>query len=125
MIRYFIRGFFAATYRAGGRRENPSLNILLAASIFTSVAIPVSILVFIPALTPSSALTLALAPMALAPASAPVSAPASLSEETGERIASAFKTLIDLYLESFKDRNLLIGLFYKDFKKSFLFKKSF
>jgi hypothetical protein len=63
--------------------------------------------------------------VALAPALAPVSAPASLSEETGERIASALKALIDLYSRSLKDRNLLIELFYKDFKKNLSFKKPF
>jgi hypothetical protein len=63
--------------------------------------------------------------VALAPASAPVSAPAPLSEETGERIASAFKALIDLYLKSFKNQNLLIKFFYKDFKENSLFKEFF
>jgi hypothetical protein len=120
-VRHLIRGFFAATRRAGGRKENPSLDIFLAAFIFILVAAPAPILV--PA--PISAPVLASAPVALAPASAPVSAPAPLSEETGERIASALKALIDLYLKSFRDRNSLIKLFYKDLKKSFLSKKSF
>jgi hypothetical protein len=80
---------------------------------------------FISASVPASAPTPAPALVALAPASAPVSAPAPLSKETGERIASALKILVDLYLKSLKDRNLLIKPFYKNLKKRFLFKKFF
>jgi hypothetical protein len=120
-VRYLVRGFSAATRRAGGRRENPSLGILLAVSISASVVILAPTLV--PA--PTSASALAPAPVALAPASAPVSAPASLSEETGQRIVSAFEALVDLYLGSLGDRNPLTGPFYKGPKKGSLFKESF
>jgi hypothetical protein len=117
-VRHLIRGFSAATYRAGERRENPSLDILLAASTSASVAAPASILTPAPAPAlapaPASAPAPAPAPVALAPASAPVSAPAPLLKETGERIASALKAPINLYLGSLRDRNLLIRLFLKN-----------
>jgi hypothetical protein len=90
-----------------------------------SVAAPAPALAPAPAPAPASAPALAPAPVALAPASAPVSAPAPFLEETGERIASALKALINLYSGSLKDQNLLIRLFYKGFKKSSLSKGFF
>jgi hypothetical protein len=127
--RYLVRGFSAATRRAGRRRKNPSLDIFLAVFTSASVAVLTSALVSVSASASASVSVPAPAPvalaLALAPVSAPVSAPALLSEETGQRIASIFKALVDLYSRSFKDRNLLIGLFRKGFKEGFLFKESF
>jgi hypothetical protein len=126
--RHLVRGFFAATRHAGGRRENPSLGILPAASTSILIAAPASALASAPALisasTPASAPAPAPAPVALAPASAPVSAPASLSEETGERIASALKALVDLYSGSLRDQNPLAEPFYKSLKEGSLSKES-
>jgi hypothetical protein len=101
------------------------LGVLLTASISASVAVPAPALASAPAPAPASALAPAPAPVALAPALAPVSAPAPLSEETGQRIASALKALIDLYSGSLGDRNPLTGLFREGPKEGSLSEGSF